>query len=278
MAKQSLGKGFDALIPKEFDRTILQEDQNRVQKLLIEDIVPNPDQPRKDMDETMLAELTSSVKQFGVIQPIIVIKIPKGYKIVAGERRWRAAKAAKLTHVPAIVRSLKELEQIEMALIENLQRVDLSALEQALSVYRLQQQFNMSLQDIAKRLGKAQSTISNLSRLLRLPDEVLEFLRQGKINEGHARSILALKNYPDKQQELLRCIINNKWSVRQAEDYVTKHKQSLSGVDNRLNSEVATSLSKKLGTKVQIKQTSRGGQIVISFKSSEQLQKLTEQL
>ena len=167
MAKHTgLGRGFEALIPKDLDVSIMEEDKHRVQKILIQDIKPNADQPRSEFNEAALAEMVESVKRHGVIQPIIVVRANGGYQIVAGERRWRAAKVAQLTHMPAIVRSLKELEQIELSLIENIQRVDLSPLEQALSVFKLQQQFNLGLEEIAKKLGKAPSTISNLTRLL----------------------------------------------------------------------------------------------------------------
>ncbi|HXY18039.1 MAG TPA: ParB/RepB/Spo0J family partition protein, partial [Candidatus Nitrosopolaris sp.] len=183
--KQALGRGFEALIPKDFDASMLEEDKHRVQKILIQDISPNPQQPRREMDEAALAELAESIKTHGVLQPIIVVKAGNGYQIVAGERRWRAAKAAKLSHMPAIVRSLKELERIELSLIENIQRVDLSPLEQALSVFKLQQQFNLALEDIAKKLGKAPSTISNLTRLLQLPESARQALKDGRISEGH---------------------------------------------------------------------------------------------
>jgi ParB family chromosome partitioning protein len=174
--KQTLGRGFEALIPKDLDRSILSEDNERVQKLLISDVAPNPDQPRREFDEQALNELAESIKNHGVVQPIIVVRAQNGYQIIAGERRWRAATIAKRTHIPAIVRSMKELEQIELSLIENIQRVDLSPLEQALSVYKLQHQFNLGLEEIAKKLGKAPSTISNLSRLLQLPANAMEAL------------------------------------------------------------------------------------------------------
>src|SRR5581483_8181317 len=133
MAKQSLGRGLDALLPKDLDTSMMEEDQHRVQKILVQDIQANPQQPRREFDQAALAELAESIKRHGVLQPIIVVKAGGGYRIVAGERRWRAAKAAGLNKLPAIVRSLRELEQIELSLIENIQRVDLSPLEQALS-------------------------------------------------------------------------------------------------------------------------------------------------
>jgi ParB family chromosome partitioning protein len=207
-ARQSLGRGFDALIPKDLDQSMLEEDKNRIQNLLISDIRPNPDQPRREFDSKALEELSLSIKSHGVMQPIIVVQDNKGYKIVAGERRWRAAKAAELKNMPAIVRS----------------RVDLSPLEQALAVYRLQQQFNLTLDQIAQKLGKAVSTVSNLGRLLQLPEAARQALRSGQITEGHARAILALKGNEAKQKELLDCILNNKWTVRQAEEFVKEVK------------------------------------------------------
>ncbi|MBX4201940.1 ParB/RepB/Spo0J family partition protein, partial [Candidatus Saccharibacteria bacterium] len=233
--KQALGRGFGALIPQDLDQSIMQEDNERVQKLLIQDIIPNPDQPRREFDQDALNELAASLKQHGVVQPIIVIRMAGNnqYQIIAGERRWRAAQIAGLSTMPAIVRSMKELEQIEVSLIENIQRVDLSPLEQAMSVYKLQQQFNLSLDEIAKKLGKAPSTISNLSRLLQLPDDAREALREGKITEGHARAILSLKGLDDEQAELLRSIQNNGWTVRQAEQFATAAKKGASATTAR---------------------------------------------
>jgi ParB family chromosome partitioning protein len=250
MAKQALGKGFDILIPKDVDTTILEEDKHRVQKILIEDIVPNAEQPRREFDEQQLSEL--------------------------------ASKNAGLTHVPAIVRSLEELERVELALIENIQRVDLSPLEQALSVYKLQQQFNLALEDVAKKLGKAPSTISNLTRLLQLPDAAREALRDGKISEGHARAILALKGNESKQNELLRCILDNGWSVRQAEQFVTSTKKGATSDKARgatsSENNLTKDLSVSLGTQVKLKHTAKGGQLIISFKTEDELSSLAAKI
>lgn len=276
--KQKLGRGFEALIPKDLDRSILQEDSERVQKLLIADVAPNPDQPRKEFDEASLNELVNSVKRHGVLQPIIVVRDKNGYRIVAGERRWRAAQTAQLTHIPAIVRSLAELEQIEMALIENIQRVDLSPLEQAMSVYKLQHQFNLALDAIAEKLGKAPSTVSNIARLLQLPDDAREALRAGKISEGHARSILALKGSPAKQEELLRCILDNGWTVRQAEQFVIAAKRGASAAGAKKHTASETDLTRNLATKlnttVKVKHMAKGGQLIIEFKNEEQLEEI----
>jgi ParB family chromosome partitioning protein len=277
-ARQSLGRGFDALIPKDLDQSMLEEDKNRIQNLLISDIRPNPDQPRREFDSKALEELSLSIKSHGVMQPIIVVQDNKGYKIVAGERRWRAAKAAELKNMPAIVRSLKELEEIELSLIENIQRVDLSPLEQALAVYRLQQQFNLTLDQIAQKLGKAVSTVSNLGRLLQLPEAARQALRSGQITEGHARAILALKGNEAKQKELLDCILNNKWTVRQAEEFVKEVKR-LSKKGQKDNfTDLADSLSSQLDTKVTIKTKKLGGQIIIPFNDDAELQKISQKL
>ena len=277
--KQSLGRGFDALIPKDLDKTILEEDKSRVQKLLISDIVPNPNQPRREHTPEGLNELTLSVKRHGVLQPIIVVRYGNGYRIVAGERRWRAAKAAGLKDMPAIVRSLEELEQIELALIENIQRVDLSPLEQAMAVYKLQQQFNLNLEEIANKLGKAASTISNLTRLLQLPDAAREALRQGKISEGHARAILALKQQSDKQEELLSSILNNRWNVRQAEQFAIAVKRAprserISPHDDK----IVKAISRSVGSVVKINRKARGGQLLIGFKNDQELAELAKKL
>src|SRR3990167_7452729 len=279
--RQALGKGFDALIPKEIDDSILEENKHRVQKILITDIVPNPDQPRRSADEE-LSELVASVKHHGVLQPIIVIRHGGNYRIVAGERRWRAAKAAGHTNIPAIVRSLEELEQLEFSLIENIQRIDLSPLEQALAVSKLQQQFSLKLEEIPKKLGKAPSTLSNLTRLLELPQAAMAALRKGKISEGHARAVLALKSIPTRQLELLYCILNNGWTVRQAEQFAVKAKRVKSGVQtasiSASDQTIIAKLAKKLATGIRINRKVQGGQLVIQFKDDNELAKIIKKL
>lgn len=280
--KQSLGRGFDTLMPTELDKSILREDSQRIQKILIQDVVPNPDQPRREFDKKALNELVQSVKRHGVLQPIIVVQHKDGYRIVAGERRWRAASNAGLKDIPAIVRSLEELEEIELSLIENIQREDLSPLEQALAVFRLQQQFNLALEQIAQKLGKAPSTLSNLTRLLQLPGDARDALRNRQITEGHARAILALKDNPSKQEELLRYILNNDWTVRQAEQFASAAKRGSSseGAHTRTANETATTklLGQKMGTKVTIKRTAKGGQLQIMFKTDSELDELITKL
>ena len=274
--KNRLGRGFGSLIPEGLDTSFIDENDNRIQNLLISDILPNPSQPRRDFDQKSLNELKTSIKRHGVLQPIIVIRDGKGYKIVAGERRWRAAKEAKLDSIPAIVRSLKELEQIEMALIENIQRVDLSPMEQAVAIYRLQQQFNLELEQIANKLGKAPSTVSNLSRLLQLPDAAKVALAEGRISEGHARAVLALKNEPEEQKKLLANILKNNWSVRQAEQYVLARRAKEKSLPK--GEQLATKLQKTLGIEVKHRRRSKGGELVIRYASEEELAKLSKKL
>lgn len=283
-AKQSLGRGMDALIPTDIEFSVMADTGLRVQNLLIQDIVPNVDQPRRQWDDASLRELSNSVKQHGVLQPIIVVKHKDsgGYQIVAGERRWRAAKTAGLKEIPSIVRSLKELEQVEMALIENIQRVDLSPLDQALAIYKLQQQFSLKLDAIAAKLGKAPSTISNLTRLLQLPKPAYQALADAKISEGHARAILALKDMPEKQIELLNCILDNSWTVRQAEQFAVRAKRSQTVVKKTAatpaDTKLTERLAKALDTQVRVSRRARGGQLIIGFENDDQLQKISQKL
>lgn len=278
--QKGLGRGFDALLPQNFDNSILLTDEDRIQKVDVTKIKPNARQPRTHFDEEALEQLADSIKRYGILQPLVVKPEAGGeYELVAGERRWRASKLAGLEKVPVIVRSTKELEQLEIALIENVQRVDLSPLEQAISIERLHQQFNMHYDAIAKRLGKASSTVNNIVRLLQLPLSAVEALKTGKITEGHARAVLALKGAPDKQEELLQNIIRQGWNVRQAERYVTSHKagiQEKKEVRARVDTETKETkvLSKRLKTTVHIRRTARGGKLELKFASDEDLERL----
>lgn len=294
MAKQStgLGRGFDSLMPTEFDQSLLLDSKERIQKLLIEHIHPNTEQPRRHFDEQALRELASSIKRYGVLQPLIVS--PNGvadeYRIVAGERRWRAAKLAGLKSVPAIVRDQQELEELEIALIENVQRVDLSPLEQAVSIEKLHQQFGIEYKQIAEQLGKAETTISNIVRLLGLPIESREALARGDISEGHARCILSLKNNDKLQQILLTNIMQHGWSVRRAEQFVAdsrvdakqdqdgrRHDEPLKQTDIKLLPKIER-MNRYFDAPVTIKRTKRGGRIELHFKNDEELQAILKRI
>lgn len=282
-SQKGLGKGFGALLSDDFDESILSDSSERIQKIAITDIEPMSDQPRRHFDEQALEELASSVKQYGILQPLVVTKENDIYRIIAGERRWRAAKIAKLDKVPVVVRSSEELERLEIALVENVQRVDLSPLEQAASIQRLHEQFSMSYGDIAKRLGKAPTTVNNIVRLMQLPPDAKEALSKNKISEGHARAILALKDDPEKQKELLENIVAYGWSVRQAEQFVTsarggaKTKQAIS---KKMATETTETkqLSKKVASPVTIKRTAKGGRLEIHFKNDTQLKDIVTKL
>lgn len=283
-AMRGLGKGFGALIPQDFDASILVSEDERIQKVAIDTLLPRPDQPRRYFDEVALEELASSIKSHGVLLPLVVTSAGNGhYHIIAGERRWRAAKIAHLPVLPVIVRTLKELEQLEIALVENVQRVDLAPLEQAVSIERLHQQFSLPYEDIAKRLGKANSTIANIVRLLQLPPTAREALEQGRITEGHARAVLALKAFVDKQQALLYSIERYGWSVRQAERYVTSIKAGTkdeSSAKLRVSLQTPTTkiLSEHLHAPVSIRRTAKGGKLEITFSSEKELERLTKLL
>jgi len=278
--KSGLGKGFAALIPQDFDKSLVFDDNERIQKIAVEDLHPNPGQPRQHFDKQALEQLASSIEQYGVLQPIVVSPIKEGgYAIIAGERRWRASQLAGLKKVPTVVRTTKELEQLEIAIVENVQRVDLSPLEQAVSIERLHQQFNMTYEAIANRLGKAATTVNNMVRLLQLPEDARQALHDQKITEGHARAILALKAWPQRQTELLEQIIRNDWPVRQAERFVVSVKegyQDKKATRKRMQTETPATkqLSQRIGTPVHIRRMAKGGKLEISFKTDEELEKV----
>jgi ParB family chromosome partitioning protein len=282
--KRGLGRGFGALISDDFDKSMLLESNERVEKIALESLVANPYQPRTIFEPSTIKELSESIKKHGIIQPLVVSPSKEGlYFIIVGERRWRAAKEAGLTTVPAIIRSVEKQEQLEIALIENVQRVDLSPLEQAASIEILHQQFSLSYEDISKRLGKASSTVHNIIRLLGLPINARDALANQKISEGHARAILALKGDGQRQNYLLNAIIEQHWSVRQAERFVTSVK---AGVKKNQEAHARTSLetdetrilSEKLHTPVHIRRTAKGGKLEITFSSDKELEQLIKLL
>ena len=279
--KRGLGRGFESLISADFDKTLLTP-EDRIEKIDVTVLQASPYQPRHHFDDAALQELASSIKRHGVVQPLVVTPVKNGkYTLIAGERRWRAAQIAKLKTVPAVVRSSKELEQLEIALIENVQRVDLNPLEQAISIERLREQFSLTYEDIAKRLGKATSTVSNIVRLLQLPESAKQALMEGKISEGHARVILSLKGVAVRQEYLVKTIISQGWSVRQAEQFASSVKagikESKQAAKQTQNETPATkSLSKKLGTPVTLKRTAKGGKLEIAFKNDDELKRIID--
>jgi ParB family chromosome partitioning protein len=282
--KRGLGRGFESLLPSDFDKQALLNRGEHIEQLPVGQLQANPHQPRRHFDDTALAELASSIKRHGIVQPLVVTPVKNGkYTLVAGERRWRAAQLAQLATVPAIVRERAELEQLEVALIENVQRVDLNPLEQALSIEKLHEQFSLPYDQIAQRLGKALSTVNNIVRLLGLPTTAREALEIGKISEGHARAILALKDDGERQEYLLKTIIEQGWSVRQAERFVTSVKAGVRET-KQAAARVATetpatrALAKHLGAPVHVRRTARGGKLEIEFKTDDELDQLMNRL
>ena len=278
MQNNKLGRGFDSLIPKNFDSSILASEDERIKKIDISLLEPNPEQPRLHFDEQALQELADSIKQHGILQPLVVTPNDDKYYIIAGERRWRAAKIAGLKTVPAVSRSSKQLERLELALVENVQRVNLSPLEQAASIQYLHDQFSLDYITIGSRLGKAAVTVQNTARLLQLPKQAIEALGDKKITEGHARTILALKDEKD-QLVLLQLIIKNEWSVRQAERYVVAHKKGTSTSASAIKKVATVSpqtekLTKILKTKVSLKRTAKGGKLEIGVKNDTELKRI----
>lgn len=287
-----LGRGFESLIPTDildetFDPTAGDEQTSELRYVHRSDIQPNPDQPRRVFDEESLEELAASIREHGIIQPLVVTPHTGGtFQIVAGERRWRAAERAGLDKVPVIVRTLTEQHKLELALIENLQRRDLNALETATAYLKLHNQFNMTYEEIGVRVGgKAVSTISNALRLLQLPADAKQALVEGKISEGHARQLLALDNEA-AQTELLKLILKEGWSVRKAEQYVVGYKkgelptakQESAIKHTRQETDFTKRLSRRLSLPVVQKTTAKGGQIIISYKSDEEFDALQQKL
>jgi len=282
-----LGRGFASLIPTDvldetFDPTADGEQSSELRNIKHSDITPNPDQPRRHFDDEALEELAASIREHGIIQPLVVTPQGGGYQIVAGERRWRAAGIAGLEKVPAIIRTLSEQHKLELALIENLQRRDLNPLETATAYLKLHNQFNLTYEEIGHRVGgKAVSTISNVLRLLQLPADAKQALVEGQISEGHARQLLALDDDAAKTQ-LLKLIIREGWSVRKTEQYVVGYKRGeiedtkqASAIKNtRQETDFTKSLSQRLSLPVVQKTTAKGGQIIISYNSDDELEAL----
>ncbi len=254
--------------------------QKNVQEIEIIRITPNPHQPRLHFDEEKLQELAASIKEHGIIQPIVVTKDNNQYEIIAGERRFQAAKLAGLQTVPVIVRDATERQKLELAVIENVQRHDLDPIEEAKSYLKLAEDFDLSQEEVAAKMGKSRSAVANKLRLLHLPVEIQKALIEGKISEGHAKAILALEN-SEKQRALFDLIIKNNLTVRQVENKtkeisVKTHKRIIS-VDPQIKA-LEDGISGKLGTKVKISKSGNGGRIIIDFYSQEELDNIISKI
>ena len=287
--KSAMGRGLEALLSTE---GIPENKRDSVVELKINDISPNNGQPRKTFNDDALNELASSIEENGVIQPIIVQRKGDGYRIVAGERRWRAARIAGLSVIPAIVRDLTDRETMEQALIENIQREDLNPIEEAAAMQNLLKTHKLTQEQLAKKLGKPRATIANTIRILNLDESLQEFVSRGDLSEGHAKVILGLKDKED-QRKVADVIMTRDMNVRQAEVFVKKYIEAQTNPSSKKTAvlpdlqfalsakEVETKLKKQLGAKVKIKvlDTSTGrGRIVIDYKNNEDLDRLIEYL
>ena len=282
MSSKSLGKGINAIINSKSQKVKKTISTPGVSKISLKNIKPNPDQPRRDFNEKLLEELCLSIKEKGLITPITVREKDGSYEIIAGERRWRAAKKAKLQSVPAYVINIKNAsEMMEVALIENIQRENLNPIEEAEGYAILNSKHNLSHDDIANTIGKKRTTVSNALRLLKLPPEIRKSIRSGKISAGHGRAILQKKSIP-AMENLWKKIINESLSVRVAEALV-KHKPktkvikklkiqtgSLRAIENQL--------VEIFGTKVKLKPAQVGGAIEITYFSDDDLDRIVDLL
>lgn len=280
MTNSKLGRGFDSLIPQNFDSNILAANGDKITNIAVGSLIANPEQPRLVFDEAELEGLASSIKEHGILQPLVVTPHNDKYYIIAGERRWRAAKKAGLKTVPSIVRSSEQLQRLELALVENVQRVNLSPLEQAASIEYLHQQFSLDYKAIGKKLGKAATTVQNTARLMLLPEAAKKALRNKELTEGHARTLLGLKD-EKLQLQLLSLILKNGWSVRQAERFVTAHRNGATTISVAKKKVANTSpqtekISKILNTNVTLRRTAKGGKLEIGFKNDSELERLTK--
>ena len=281
--KKGLGKGLDSMIPEKKTKAELKEvaDKSFIE-VKISEVDPNIGQPRKSFNEDELLELAESIKIHGVIQPVILTKRGKRYELIAGERRWRAAKLAGLAKIPALVREYTDKEIMEVSLIENIQRQDLNPVEEAEAFKNLIDEYKMKQDDLAERVSKSRSAITNALRLLKLDEKVKAMLAEGLITTGHARALLAVED-KDKQQQLATKIFDEKLSVRETEKLVKALSEGKENKKEEKTSEklvyrkLEDSLKSILGSKVSIKSKQSGkGKIEIDYYSMEELDRITE--
>lgn len=277
--KSALGKGLGALIP-EVDETKITIDKNGILEVDINFIAPNEKQPRKNFDEDKLNALAQSIKEKGVIQPILVTKDGEYFTIIAGERRWRAAKLAGLKKMPVIEKKLNDIEIMEISLIENLQREDLNPIEEAMAYKRLVEEFSLTQEEISKRVGKSRPAIANSLRLLNLDPRVANYIVEGTISEGHGRMLVSIDN-KDLQYEIAKKIIDESLNVRQTERLIKKlnEKKNVNEKKDKKDiyiKEIEDKLKDVLGTKVSINKSRKKGKIEIEYYSEDDLQRILD--
>ena len=280
--KTGLGKGLEALfnenqLTKE-EEMKLKNGEEIVQNLKLIDIEPNRDQPRRTFNSESLEELATSIKRYGVIQPIIVTKMDNYYQIVAGERRWRAAKKAGLMEIPCLVRDSTERKNREIALIENIQREDLNPIDKALGFRQLLEEYGMTQQELSDTVGIGRSTLANNLRILNLDERVQNLAREGKISEGHCRQLLCYED-PDKQYKMALKIIETGDSVRDIERKVRNKKAVEKQKDKKyeaIHRDIEDTFQSFFGTKVKLDAKQKSGKIIIKYSSNEELERILE--
>lgn len=275
-----LGKGLDALFSNKaiIEDVIEDKDKNseKIEKIKIINIEPNKNQPRRNFDEESIDELAESIKIYGVIQPIIVSKKDGYYEIVAGERRWRASKKAGLTEIPCIVRNDDERKAKEISLIENIQREDLNPIEKARGIKELMTDYNLTQQMVADKLGKSRSSIANTVRILNLDDRVIQFALDGKLTEGHCKTLMAVED-PERQYEMAKYIIESGDSVREAEKKTRVAKKTTKKKQERflpIYRDIENTFQGFFGTKVKLDAGEKRGKIIISYNSNDDLERI----
>lgn len=291
--KKGLGKGLDSLIPDnksiksvtpDKSAEAKKEEEVGVQTMKINEVEPNRDQPRKNFDEDALLELSDSIKQFGVLQPLLVRKRKDYYEIIAGERRWRAAKIAGVKEVPVIVKEYTDQEILEIGLIENIQRENLNPIEEAIAFKRLLEEFNLKQDEVAERVSKSRTAVTNSMRLLKLSDKVQQMIIDDMISTGHARALLAIDD-PELQYTLANKIFDEKLSVRETEKLVKEIKNPKKPKEKKImeNAFIYQDLEEKMkgvfGTKVSIASKGKGkGKIEIEYYSDDELEHLFDMM
>ena len=281
--KTGLGKGLDALFANSIAEIPASEKIQEGEKIInlkLIDIEPNKNQPRVNFDEEKIEELASSVKEYGVIQPIIVSKKKDYYQIVAGERRWRAAKKAGISEIPAIIRDYSEQKNKEIALIENIQRQDLNPIEKAKGMKELIEKYNLTQQELADKLGISRSGIANTMRILNLDSRVIDFVIQGKISEGHCKNLLAIEN-PDEQYKTALYIVETGDSIRDVEKRINKNKNKIKNSKQSheaIYQDIENKFRNFFGTQVKLNPKKRTGTIVIHYNSKDELNNLIDRI
>jgi ParB family transcriptional regulator, chromosome partitioning protein len=275
--QHGLGRGLGALLSSPGPSSAEAPGTTTIE-LPIDSISPNPQQPRKDFDDRALHDLSVSLKQSGVLQPVVVRRLGEGYQLVVGERRWRAAKLAGITRIPAVIREASDAQSLELALVENLLREDLNPMEEAEAYQRLLAEFAWTQEELAQRVARDRSSIANCLRLLKLPDVIQADLRGGRLTMGHARALLSLDS-PAEQLRLREEILTHSWSVRATEQGVQAKRAQPTRRLLRRSAELAAvedALRVALATRVRIVGSERAGRIEVSYSSREELDRLTE--